>query len=249
MRGIKIYIGSLRIEVHFTVTFLFLLAVLGAKVIFDSKIYESGFVPEILMWAFGLVYAVGVIWSFLVHELSHYLVAKWFGGDAESVNLYFFGGVSVINFEDSPGRIFLIMVAGPVSNLLLSLVFFAILSLTHLQFLQEEQIAIVTMRVLFWYLVKLNLILAVLNLIPAPPLDGGNALMSALEFFKVGKIKSATIALIATFILFLIVLFFAFMTINPLLALSVFLFGLFCLSKAKKNLRNLRIEARISREK
>lgn len=120
------------------------------------------------------------------HELTHSLVAKRFGIGVRDITLLPIGGVaSMTKMPDSPKQEFLISVAGPMFNVALALVLFFILY--HSPWMPR--------RILFpWYypypgntwahtialIPKINIYLAVFNLLPAFPMDGGRLLRSVL---------------------------------------------------------------------
>ena len=117
--------------------------------------------------------------SILLHELGHAWVAIRNGIAIEGIDLWMFGGVAKLSKDsDSPGVEFRIAAAGPLVTLVIALVCFALGSaissgtdaLDSLQF--NRNVTGATTAVL-GYLVSINLLLLVFNLIPAFPLDGG----------------------------------------------------------------------------
>ena len=78
----------------------------------------------------GVLSALLLFVSVLLHELSHSLVAKAKKIEVETITLFFFGGVAGINDEDlKPGAEFLMSIAGPLFSLVLAALFYLI----HLQ--------------------------------------------------------------------------------------------------------------------
>ncbi len=135
-----------------------------------------------MYWFMGIVAALLLFVSVLLHELSHSLVARMKKIKVESITLFFFGGVAGIESDDlKPDAEFQMAIAGPLFSLLLGGLFFLIYRL--------DGNGVVT--AITFYLYQLNLILAVFNLIPGFPLDGGRALRAVLHaYFK--DIKKAT---------------------------------------------------------
>jgi Zn-dependent protease len=123
-------------------------------------------------WSAGLAMALLLFGSVLVHELGHSLVAKSQGTKVNSITLFLFGGIASIDEEArTPGKAFQVAIAGP----LVSLALFGILtSLSHLFVAQS------VWQVLSGDLARMNLVLALFNLIPGLPLDGGQVLKAAV---------------------------------------------------------------------
>jgi Zn-dependent protease len=123
-------------------------------------------------WGAGLAMALLLFGSVLVHELGHSLVAKSQGTKVNSITLFLFGGIASIDEEArTPGKAFQVAIAGP----LVSLVLFGIL--TVLSQLTASQSV---WQVLSGDLAHMNLVLALFNLIPGLPLDGGQVLKAAV---------------------------------------------------------------------
>lgn len=125
--------------------------------------------------------------SVLVHEMAHSLVARARGIPVQGITLFLFGGVSNIQRQpDTPASEFLITIVGPISSLILGFIF---LGLSGVNILREgiqmsnanEMIASMTpLTTMLMWLGSTNLILAVFNMIPGFPLDGGRVLRSFL---------------------------------------------------------------------
>lgn len=150
---------------------------------------SSSFFPAIaaglstgMYWMMGLVSALLLFVSVLLHELSHSLVAKAKNIEVESITLFFFGGVAGITDEEmDPKSEFMMAIAGPVFSLVLAGIFFLAHSFT----------SHVIVNAMTLYLYQLNFILALFNLVPAFPLDGGRAFRAILHaYFK--DIQKAT---------------------------------------------------------
>lgn len=121
-----------------------------------------------LNWLLGLVSALLLFSSVLAHELGHSLVALRQGIEVRSISLFLFGGLASLDREaKTPGGAFWVAIAGP----LVSLVIFALLTAAN-TFLPLTG-AFAAMVGLLAYI---NLVLALFNLIPGLPLDGGNIL-------------------------------------------------------------------------
>ena len=127
-------------------------------------------------WFAGVIIALGVFISVLLHELSHSLVAIRRGMKVTSIILFIFGGVSNIEKEpESAGTEFIMAAAGPASSLVLSAIFFGIYRLVP----GASNVA-TPLKAVFFYLFYTNLLLAIFNIIPGFPLDGGRVFRSII---------------------------------------------------------------------
>lgn len=123
-------------------------------------------------WAAAVTGAFLFLGSVLVHELSHSLTALRLGLAVKQIRLLIFGGLSEIEREaDTPRAELLITIAGPASSALLAVVFFFSAPLLS---------GSPAFASLFRWLGIVNGVLAVFNLLPGFPLDGGRALRAVL---------------------------------------------------------------------
>jgi Zn-dependent protease len=127
----------------------------------------------------AIIAAVLFLGSLLAHELAHSVVARRNGIEVESIVLWLLGGVAQLRGEaKTPGADFRIAIVGPLTSIVLAVAFglaaggVALLGATGLVY-----------GVLF-YLSATNAMLAVFNLIPAAPLDGGRVLRAALWHWR-----------------------------------------------------------------
>ncbi len=123
-------------------------------------------------WSAGLVMALLLFCSVLLHELGHSLVAQKQGIKVNSITLFLFGGIATIEEESkTPLKAFQVAIAGPVVSiglfLLLSLLAIVLPNTSNFTVMLED-------------LARINLVLALFNLIPGLPLDGGQVLKAAL---------------------------------------------------------------------
>lgn len=126
----------------------------------------------VLATSAGLVMALLLFGSVLLHEMGHSLVARSQGITVKSITLFFFGGIAAIEKESkTPGQAFQVAIAGPA----VSIGLFVILALLS-QILPGSSLA----RTMTADLARINLVLALFNLIPGLPLDGGQVLKAAV---------------------------------------------------------------------
>ena len=125
--------------------------------------------------------------SIFLHELAHSFVALAKGIPVRSITLFAFGGVAQIGREpDRPLTEFQIAIAGPIASALLAVGFWFV---SHLAGDQFEHVA-----ALGGWLASINLMLAVFNLVPGFPLDGGRVLRAVLWHFTGSFAKATRIA-------------------------------------------------------
>ncbi|MGV9993335.1 site-2 protease family protein [Streptomyces sp. NPDC003374] len=133
----------------------------------------------------SLFFAVAFYASVLVHELAHTVAALRFKLPVRRIQLQFFGGVSEIEKEaETPGREFVLAFVGPLLSLVLAGVFYLAL--------QPVEPGTV-LGVLLAGLMISNLIVAVFNLLPGLPLDGGR-MLRAVVWKITGRPMSGTVA-------------------------------------------------------
>ncbi len=126
-------------------------------------------VPGLGPWKYvaGVVFAVILYFSVLLHEASHALMAKHFGFSVSSITLHFLGGMTAIEGEARrPREEFLIAVVGPLTSLAVGVVG------VGLWFVAPDGLLLLAVE----GLAVANLLVGVLNLVPGLPLDGGRVL-------------------------------------------------------------------------
>jgi len=121
-----------------------------------------------LAWVLGLVTALLLFASVLAHELGHSWVALRQGTEVKSITLFIFGGLASLGEESkTPGESFRVAIAGPLVSLFLFGVLHAIGTFSGITGPLAAMVALLS---------YVNLALAVFNMIPGLPLDGGNVL-------------------------------------------------------------------------
>ena len=137
----------------------------------------------------GVVSAFVYLACLLAHELAHSIVAMRRGVKVEGITLWLFGGVSRFSSESSsPGAQALITFVGPLTSLLLGVVFF-LASVAVGGGAQPSLLA----ATLSW-LGYINILLGVFNLLPAFPLDGGRLLQSLIWVRTRDRLRATRIA-------------------------------------------------------
>ncbi len=140
--------------------------------------------PTYLYWFLGMVTSLLLFASVLLHELGHSYMARRFDLPVRSITLMVFGGVAQIAGEPRSARAeFWIALAGPLVSFLIGAVLYLVEPLVR-EF--APLLAVVK------YLAYINIILAVFNLIPGFPLDGGRV-FRAIVWAVTHNLRKATI--------------------------------------------------------
>lgn len=130
-------------------------------------------------WIMGVAGALGLFASIVFHELCHSLVARRFNLPMKGITLFVFGGVAEMTEEPPSAKAeFFMAIAGPLASIVLGILFLGLTSLGRFLAWNRPFVMVIN------YLGSLNIILALFNLIPAFPLDGGRVLRSILWYFK-----------------------------------------------------------------
>jgi len=136
-------------------------------------------------WGLALVTTLGLFLSVLGHELSHALMGRAEGIEIEEIVLHPFGGLARLRNEpQSPRAEFRIAVAGPAASFLFGAISFVLM-------LPAMMTGYTIVAGVLLLLCAGNLLLAVFNLFPGYPLDGGRVLRAIL-WGRTGDIKEAT---------------------------------------------------------
>jgi Zn-dependent protease/CBS domain-containing protein len=126
-------------------------------------------------WIAGVVGAVALLVSVLIHEVSHAVVSRHHDVSVRSITLFVFGGVAQLEGEaHTPGADFRIAAVGPLTSIVLAGFFGAAQAAAVAAGLHGLPVAVLS------WLWQINLLLAVFNLIPGAPLDGGRVLRAFL---------------------------------------------------------------------
>lgn len=172
-----------------------------------------------------LALLIGIFCCVTVHELCHALVARRFGIQVREITLLPIGGIATMTkMPEKPIQEFLISLAGPASNLIIV----AVLYIPLKRFLGSDTLfhplSTATWPLTLAHLYWLNLILAVFNLIPAFPMDGGRILRSLLAA-RIGYGRATRIAAGLGHLFALVFAYFGILHLNIILiAIAVFIY-------------------------
>jgi Zn-dependent protease len=190
----KLFEFEIRLDFSLIVVFGLVLANLALGVL---PAWHPNWTPG-LRWAVAGCAAVSFFGSILLHELSHALVARALGTPVSGITLFMFGGVAHLEREPARASAELwIAIVGPLTS-------FAIGVLATLlggwlaadtSSLTEDPVAVMRsvgpLATLLLWLGPLNVMLALFNLLPGFPLDGGHVLR-ALLWWKTGDLRKST---------------------------------------------------------
>jgi Zn-dependent protease len=140
---------------------------LGAGI--DPTALAGGLTP----WTLGLAAAVGLFVGVLLHEFGHSVVAMRYGYEIESITLWLLGGLaSFTEFPEDWKHEFWIAIAGPIVSVGVGVACYAVFVVAPAG---SNAVLFV-----FGYLALLNIVLAVFNMLPAFPMDGGRVLRALM---------------------------------------------------------------------
>ncbi len=177
-------ISGVRVGVNWSVLVIFLLIVFGlAAGRFPA---ESPGLPSAAYIAAALAAAVAFLLSLLTHEIAHAVVARRSGVEVHGITLWLFGGVARLGGEArDPATELRIAGVGPLTSLVLAGVFAAAGALAAV--LDAQALVVGAFR----WLAAINVALAVFNLMPAAPLDGGRILRAFLWWRRGDRVSAA----------------------------------------------------------
>jgi Zn-dependent protease/predicted transcriptional regulator len=156
------------IEIRVTFGWVFVLALVAVIAVGELTTIDPA-LEGVIAWVLGAMVAAGFFLSSMSHDLAHALVARRRGVEVKSIGVSFFGGATPLDpSSPDPGDDAVIAASGPLASLAISAALFGI-TLGVVGVAGEFNAAAGVLIVL----VFLNLILGLVNLVPAYPLDGG----------------------------------------------------------------------------
>src|SRR5438132_1673104 len=245
----RVYGIPVRIDYRWFIVFALSVALIASNVrkhpmqLFSYSLPATG---ELTAWVLGIATTLGLFLSVFGHELSHALMGRTEGIEIEEIVLHPFGGLARLSKQpESPGAEFRIAVAGPAASFIFGLIAFGGMMLTALL---EFNFG----TAFFFFIGAGNLLLAVFNLFPGYPLDGGRVLR-AIIWKRSGNIRDATrIAGFCGQLMSLVLIAFGiYMALAPtfrayFMGLWSVLVGVFLLSAATSVVRSTRESATVA---
>ena len=185
---------GIEVDIDWSWLFIFLLIVWNLGTVFDQfhPTWQTG-----VVWGAAIAAALLFFVSVLLHEFAHSLVAQSQGIPVRSITLFLFGGVSDIQREPpSPRAEFLITIVGPLTSFIIGVVLLLLagVSTSPINAMTGSGNSISGLSLLstmLLWLGSINLLLAVFNMVPGFPLDGGRVLRSILWAIT-GNLRRAT---------------------------------------------------------
>ncbi|MFW5984183.1 MAG: CBS domain-containing protein [Halobacteria archaeon] len=138
----------------------------------DAELTAEGLRAGNTPWILGALAAVGLFFGVTVHELGHAWTARRYDLEISSITLWIFGGMA--HMEENPSEWkteFWIAVAGPITSVIVAGAFYVALQVVP---------PVPELVFVFGWLTIMNLVLAVFNMVPAFPMDGGRVLRALL---------------------------------------------------------------------
>lgn len=173
MKLAKIY--GIEIKLHLSTLIIIGLVGFYASNFYLSLVSGASLTELILV---GIINGVIILFSILIHELAHSLVAQKYGLKVSEIELYLFGGASKIEEEPrTPKSEMIISVVGPLSSIIIGGVFLSIL-----YYIPFNLSAIILVTLLYSGISNIGL--GIFNLLPAFPVDGGRILRAFLWYRK-----------------------------------------------------------------
>ena len=178
-------VKKIPIKLHFTLIIVFFLITWTLATGFMPHYYPN--LTTLQYWTMGIIGAIILFVSILLHELSHSLLSIRYGIHVNQILLFIFGGISDIRDETKEfKKEFKIAVVGPLTSYALSGLFWIFFIL--ISFLNDTQQNsgnyLSSIEGVLLYSSMINLIIGSFNLIPAFPLDGGRMLRAGLTKWK-----------------------------------------------------------------
>ena len=178
-------IKKIPIKLHFTLIIVFFLISWTLATGFMPHYYPNLYTSQ--YWIMGIIGAIVLFVSILLHELSHSLLSIRYEIQVNQIILFIFGGISDIKDETKEfKKEFKIALAGPLTSYALSGLFWILFII--ISFLNDNQQnignSLSAVEGILLYSSMVNLIIGSFNLIPAFPLDGGRMLRAGLTKWK-----------------------------------------------------------------
>ncbi len=177
-------IAGINIYIHWTFSLLII------WIVYNNV--RAGLDPVQVVWS--VLFVLSLFVCVTLHELGHALSAKRYGIKTQDITLYPIGGVARLEkMPEKPRQELVVALAGPAVNFIIALLLSPILINTDFVTDESSKVLIIGADNFLPMLGMLNITLAVFNLIPAFPMDGGRVLRALLAM-KLGRVKATQIA-------------------------------------------------------
>lgn len=177
-------VAGVQIAIYFSWLIIFVLVLWGLSSGYFPALHPG--YPRSEYWLVGAVGTVLFFTSIVIHELSHAMVGNYLGQPVERISLFIFGGMAHLGHEPTDANAELkIAAAGPITSIVLGIVFLWIARAIGPAGPYPMWSSV------FQYLGFINIALALFNLLPGFPLDGGR-ILRALVWRRTGDFRRAT---------------------------------------------------------
>jgi Zn-dependent protease/CBS domain-containing protein len=177
------------IEIRVQIGWVIVLGLIGYIAVTELVTIQPG-LDQIVGWVLGGLIAVGFLASSAVHDLAHALVSRRRGLPVSALTITFFGGSTPLDpAAATAGDDLVIAAAGPIASVALGLVFAALAGILGTAAGDATGGALGIAAESIAVLAVLNLIIGVVNLVPAYPLDGGR-ILRAIAWRRQGSLKA-----------------------------------------------------------
>jgi Zn-dependent protease/predicted transcriptional regulator len=197
-------IKGIPIRLHFTLVIVSFLIAWALAAMLMPEIYSGLNIS--VYWIMGIIGAIILLVSVLLHELAHSIVALRYGLKVREIILFIFGGISVIEDQDEEAskdfrKEFKIAVVGPITSFVIAailatslwLLIYVTTGSNNNNINNTDNIPAIIAAGVLQYGALVNVLIGGINLIPAFPSDGGRILRSALLRSKRDYDKSTKI--------------------------------------------------------
>lgn len=172
---------GINFKIH--VTFFFLLFF-----IFISVLPQGGLSKALL----AVLFICAIFVCVLIHEIGHSLIARRFGKQARSITLLPIGGVAAMEeIPEKPAQEIIMSIIGPFINLAIALLLYLLVG--NWTGIEVPDLYPDSLKSFLAGLIGINVMLAVFNLVPAFPMDGGRVLRAILAM-KMDYVKATSAA-------------------------------------------------------
>lgn len=177
-------IAGIDVHIHWTFSLLII------WIVYNNM--RAGLDTTQMIWS--VLFVLSLFVCVTLHEFGHALAARRYGIATKDITLYPIGGVARLEkMPEKPGQELVVAFAGPAVNFAIALLLSPILLSSDLAAEDSNNLMMVNANNFLPMLGMLNITLAVFNLIPAFPMDGGRVLRALLAM-KLGRLKATQIA-------------------------------------------------------
>lgn len=178
-------IAGIKVYVHWTFTILIV------WIVYTNL--RAGLDASQIGWS--VLFILSLFLCVTLHELGHALAARRYGISTKDITLYPIGGVARLErMPENPKQELVVALAGPLVNVLIMLILMPVILKYDFTTQTNEKALIIGAANFLPMLGVINVWLALFNLIPAFPMDGGRVLRALLSF-KINRVKATEIAM------------------------------------------------------